>query len=319
MEGIQPSALRGADPGGRPSAGVRLADPPRGAGGKAGTAPSSAGCWRWRRRSTGWRMSAIPGRARCWCMRRRRRRPHASPGWRRRRTIRPCRTGLAARPTGCPTRRPPSRCGPRRWHPAAPTDSGLGPVPHAASPAAGQGGALERGSLIHHVLQHAPAPPPAERDAAMLRYLAAAGGSPGPGGGDPGHHRPPGAGAAVRAGGPGGTAAVPGLVNGTVVSGIVDRMAVLPGRVMLADYKTNRDAPARAGTRPCSTSARWRPTAPWCRRSSPAMRSNATWSGPAPPSVMTLPDVLLDTHAPGQLDPTRRNAHFLGRSAGDVA
>ncbi len=36
-----------------------------------------------------------------------------------------------------------------------------------------------------------------------------------------------------------------GLVDGAVVSGIVDRMAVLPESVVLADYKTNRDAPLR--------------------------------------------------------------------------
>ena len=202
--------------------------------------------------------------------------------------------------------------------PSRPTDSGLGPVPHAASPAAGQGGALERGSLIHHVLQHAPALPPAERDAAMLRYLAAAGAAPGLAAEIRGIIDHP---ALAPLFGPAGRAEQPlsGLVNGTVVSGIVDRMAVLPGRVMLADYKTNRDAPARAGDTPVLYLRQMAAYRAVVQAIFPghAVECHLVWTRSA--SVMTLPDVLLDTHAPGQLDPTRRNAHFLGRSAGDVA
>ena len=48
-----------------------------------------------------------------------------------------------------------------------------------------------------------------------------------------------------------------------------------------------------------------------------AVECHLVWTRSA--TVMTLPGALLDAHAPGQLDPTRTNAHFLGRSAGDVA
>ncbi|MFN3076287.1 MAG: double-strand break repair helicase AddA [Alphaproteobacteria bacterium] len=46
--------------------------------------------------------------------------------------------------------------------------------------------------------------------------------------------------------GPGSQAEVPvvGLVNDRVVSGQVDRLVVLPGKVIIADYKTNRPPPA---------------------------------------------------------------------------
>ena len=47
--------------------------------------------------------------------------------------------------------------------------------------------------------------------------------------------------------GPGSRAEVPltGVVGGAVVGGLVDRLAVLPDRVLVADFKTNRRPPAR--------------------------------------------------------------------------
>jgi len=52
--------------------------------------------------------------------------------------------------------------------------------------------------------------------------------------------------------GPGSRAEVPltGLVGGAVVGGLVDRLAVLPDRVLIADYKTNRRPPIRAEDTP---------------------------------------------------------------------
>lgn len=46
---------------------------------------------------------------------------------------------------------------------------------------------------------------------------------------------------------PGSRAEVPltGLVGGAVVGGLVDRLAVLDHRVLVADYKTNRRPPTR--------------------------------------------------------------------------
>ena len=47
--------------------------------------------------------------------------------------------------------------------------------------------------------------------------------------------------------GPDSRAEVPltGVVAGLVIGGLVDRLAVLPDRVLVADYKTNRAPPAR--------------------------------------------------------------------------
>ena len=47
--------------------------------------------------------------------------------------------------------------------------------------------------------------------------------------------------------GPGSRAEVPltGVVDDVVVGGLVDRLAVLEDRVVIADYKTNRRPPAR--------------------------------------------------------------------------
>ncbi len=201
--------------------------------------------------------------------------------------------------------------------PSRPSDAMLGPVPHAASPVGG-GGALERGSLIHELLQHVPALPPDERRDALVRYLQAAGA---PAGlldevmGIIGHP------VLAPLFGPHGRAEQPlcGLVDGAVVSGIVDRMAVLPESVVLADYKTNRDAPLRAEDTPVlylRQMAAYRAVlgAVFPGR---AVLCHLVWTRSA--AVMTLPDALLDAHAPGQLDPARHQAHFLTRSAGEFA
>ncbi len=126
-----------------------------------------------------WPIRRALGRRSRWRSTRRRPRRRARPP--RPRPPRPhrCRRGPAGRRTGCRHARRRSRPPVAAWRPSRPSDAGLGPVPHAASPAAGQGGALERGSLIHHALQHAPALPPAEREAAVRGYLAAAAGAPG--------------------------------------------------------------------------------------------------------------------------------------------
>ena len=202
--------------------------------------------------------------------------------------------------------------------PSRPADIGLGPVPHAASPRAGEGGALQRGSLIHHLLQHAPALPAAEQADAIARYLSAAG-------------APAGVLAEVMGiithpdlaplFGPHGRAEQPlsGLVNGAVVSGIVDRMAVLPGAVLLADYKTNRNAPARPEGTPVLYLRQMAAYRAVVAAIFPGrvVQCRLVWTRSA--VVMTLPDALLDAHAPGQLDPAAHNAHFPTPSAGEIA
>ena len=43
---------------------------------------------------------------------------------------------------------------------------------------------------------------------------------------------------------------ITGVVGDSVVGGMVDRMAVLPDRVLLADFKTNRRPPSRVEDTP---------------------------------------------------------------------
>jgi ATP-dependent helicase/nuclease subunit A len=149
---------------------------------------------------------------------------------------------------------PPIEAGrPERLAPSRPEGAELGPVPAAASPLAAREAVdnrFRRGKLIHALLQHLPDVAAANRPAIARAWL----------------DRP---GNALVAGeadllvgeimaildredlaplfGPDSRAEVPltGLIAGTVVGGIVDRLAVLADRVLLADFKTNRRPPRR--------------------------------------------------------------------------
>jgi ATP-dependent helicase/nuclease subunit A len=146
---------------------------------------------------------------------------------------------------------------PTRLAPSRPDGVELGPVPHAASPISTRDteGPFRRGSLIHTLLQHLPTLPTATRRDAARRWLMAAA-------------------QGVKADeasviadetmavlenpdlaplfGPGSRAEAPltGIVRGSVVGGLVDRIAILPDRVLICDYKTGRDAPDRAEDTP---------------------------------------------------------------------
>ncbi len=146
---------------------------------------------------------------------------------------------------------------PQPLAPSRPQDAEFGPVPQAASPLSAplDAARFRRGQLAHALLQHLPALPEATRLEAARRYLAR-----------PGHGLDTDAAGALAAEvlavldhpdlsglfGPHGRAEVPltGVIAGRVVGGLVDRLAVLPDRVLIADYKTNRAAPATAAQVP---------------------------------------------------------------------
>jgi ATP-dependent helicase/nuclease subunit A len=101
--------------------------------------------------------------------------------------------------------------------------------------------------------------------------------------------------------GPGSRAEAPlaGTVGGTVVGGVVDRLAVLPDRVLVADFKTNRAPPASIEVIP-----------PIYLRQMAAYRAvlgsifpdrvvqcALVWTETA--EVHVLPDSVLQTYAPG--------------------
>jgi ATP-dependent helicase/nuclease subunit A len=138
--------------------------------------------------------------------------------------------------------------------PSRPAGAMFGPVPPATSPLLmTPGPAFARGVAAHALLQHLPEIAPAERPAAAAAFLARTTLA-----------RPEQASlqaqvvailthpALATLFGPGSRAEQPlaGLVGGRVVSGVVDRMVVLPDRVLLADFKTGRAAPHSAAETP---------------------------------------------------------------------
>ena len=215
-------------------------------------------------------------------------------------------------PTDLPTE--PSR--PAPLAPSRPDGAALGPVPAASSPLAGGLGAAERGTLIHRLLQHAPSLPPAERDAALRRYAVSAGAT-----------------AEIAAEvaaildhpdlaplfGPDGRAEQPltGFVGGAIVSGIVDRVAILPHEIVLADFKTHREPPLTAEATPVlylRQMACYRAVLSELFPDRP-VRCCLVWTRSA--AVQSLPGGLLDRYAPGQLDPAAQTAHLNPSSTGD--
>ena len=195
---------------------------------------------------------------------------------------------------------PPSPLAPSR-----PEGAEMGPVPQAVSPLAARdlsGARFRRGQMAHALLQHLPALPPAERRAAALHWLA----QPGNLIDDPGiladqvmsvldHPE------LAPLFGPEARAEVPltGLVGGAVVGGLVDRLAVLPDRVLVADYKTNRTPPARVEDVPVLYLRQMAAYRDVLRGALPGRTVMCALVWTAVTQVMPLPDSLLDRHAPG--------------------
>ena len=206
--------------------------------------------------------------------------------------------------------------------PSRPEGAGLGQVPGAASPLGErdtEGRRFRRGQLVHALLQHLPAIAPADRPLAARAWL----------------DRPGNALAAGTAGeiaaevlaildhpelaplfGPGSRAEVPltGLVTGldgvqSVVGGLVDRLAVLDGEVLLADYKTNRDPPQTAAETPVLYLRQLAAYRAVLREIFPGknVRCALVWTRAA--RVVMLPDPLLDVHQPSAAPESRLASH----------
>ena len=181
----------------------------------------------------------------------------------------------------------------------------MGPVPQAVSPLAARdlsGARFRRGQMAHALLQHLPALPVAERRAAALHWLA----RPGNLITDPQTLADQVMSVLDHPGlaplfGPEGRAEVPltGLVGGAVVGGLVDRLAVLPDRVLVADYKTNRTPPARVEDVPVLYLRQMAAYRDVLRGALPGRVVVCALVWTAVTQVMPLPDSLLDRHAPG--------------------
>jgi ATP-dependent helicase/nuclease subunit A len=166
------------------------------------------------------------------------------------------------------------------------------------------GARFRRGRLIHALLQHLPTVDPRDRPDAMRRYLAS-----------PGHLLAPGEAAEIVAGvqavldhpdlaplfGPHGRAEVPltGVVAGRFVGGLVDRLVVLPGGVMVADFKSQRAPPAGVADVPAfylQQMAAYRAVLQVIYADRP-VECVLVWT--ATGAVMPLPASALDRYAPG--------------------
>jgi len=207
---------------------------------------------------------------------------------------------------GVPPAPEPSR--PRPLAPSRPEGVEFGPLPPSVSPLARvEEGAdqFQRGQWIHSLLQHLPALPEADWHTAALRFLS-----------KPANRLTPGTAAEIANEvvailkhpalaplfGPGSRAEVPltGVVGDVVVGGLVDRLVVLPDRVLLGDFKTNRRTPATAEATAVPylrEMASYRAGAGGIFPDRP-VKCALIWTREA--RVMVLPDALLDPHAPGE-------------------
>ena len=191
--------------------------------------------------------------------------------------------------------------------PSRPDGAALGPVPSSASPLlsrAEAGQRFLRGRLVHTLLQHLPDVPEADRPGAARAHLRLAG-----------------FGLASEEAealaeqalavlshpdlaplfGPGSRAEQPltGTVGDVVVSGVVDRMAVLPNEVWVADFKTNRAPPADVADTPVRylrQLAAYRAVLRGIYPDRP-VRCALVWTDEA--AVVPVPGALLDAHQPG--------------------
>ena len=199
------------------------------------------------------------------------------------------------------------------------------------------GDRFRRGQLLHALLQHLPDLPEADREAAAASWLERPGQGLPDGSAatlaaeamailahpDLAPAFAPGSMAEVpltglvggpafadsvggqQAGGMAGALVVGGLMAGAqlpgaqVVGGLVDRLAVLPDRVLVVDFKTNRLAPEHPQETPVMYLRQMAAYRAVLRGIFPgrAVQCALVWTRAA--RVAMLPDTLLDAHAPG--------------------
>ena len=92
-----------------------------------------------------------------------------------------------------------------------------------------------------------------------------------------------------------------------MVGGLVDRLAVLPDRVLMADYKTNRRPPERLEDTPVLYLRQMAAYRAVLREIFPGRRvvCALVWTQAA--RVVMLPDALLESHGPGSIPHSRRS------------
>jgi ATP-dependent helicase/nuclease subunit A len=214
---------------------------------------------------------------------------------------------IGSAPDWAPAPPPPEPLRPVPLAPSRPEGVELGSAPPADSPLAERdagGNRFRRGQLIHSLLQHLPAVPVEIRRHAAVRFLD-----------KPGHRLPTGEAEriadevlAVMAHpdlaplfGPDSRAEVPltGVVGDKIIGGLVDRLAVLPDQVLVADFKTNRKPPVLLKDTPVMYLRQMASYRAVLRAIFPgrAVRCALIWTREA--RVTILPDESLDQHEPG--------------------
>jgi ATP-dependent helicase/nuclease subunit A len=204
-------------------------------------------------------------------------------------------------PAWQPDSLPPEPTLPRPLAPSRPDGAALGPVPPARSPLArAAAGGFGRGVAMHALLQHLPELQAGDRAAAARAYATRCGVD------EPDSL----ASQALRVlahqeaqplFGPGSRAEQPisGLVGEQIVSGQVDRLAVLPDRVLIGDFKTNRAPPATVEDVPVLYLRQMAAYRAVLRLIYPGREVSCLLIWTEGPAVMSLPASLLDKHAPG--------------------
>jgi ATP-dependent helicase/nuclease subunit A len=212
---------------------------------------------------------------------------------------------------------PPAEPGrPERLAPSRPEGAELGPVPASASPLAARESATDRfrrGRLIHALLQHLPDLPIARRTSAARAWLDR-----------PGNGFAAGEAEMLVAEtmaildhpelaplfGPDSRAEVPltGVIAGSVVGGLVDRLAVLADRVLMADFKTNRRPPRRIEDTPVLYLRQMAAYRAVLHEIFPGRDIICALVWTQASQVVILPSALLETHAPGS-DPRQAPSH----------
>jgi len=175
-------------------------------------------------------------------------------------------------------------------------------APHGAADPSGQ--RFRRGRLVHALLQHLPARPPAEREEAARNFLARRG---------QGLPEPEQAATLAEvmalltapdfaaAFGPDSLAEAPiaGQVGDRLVSGQVDRLLVTADRVLVLDYKTNRPPPTELSGVAALYLRQMAAYRAVLRLAFPSKRVDCALVWTFGARLMPLPEGLLDLHAPG--------------------
>ena len=191
---------------------------------------------------------------------------------------------------------------PRPLAPSRPEGIELGPTPPAASPLLGRtarADGLQRGQLVHALLQHLPAIPQETRAAAAHRYARKLAG--------------PASGSLVEQVlailahpslaplfGPHSRAEVPitGAIGPHIIGGLIDRLAILPDRILLADFKTNRLPPASPAAVPVRYLRQLAAYRAILQQIHPDRPVHCTLVWTQTGDIMHVPAAILDPHTP---------------------